>query len=321
MKKVSLIFMFFAFTITLFGQYKYIDKDYDCKLLDWHYRYIKNPNKLDTLLIRIECLVSRGQFNSGMKILDSLIKSNPNNGKLYAYKSTYLSQNNIFDTAYFAYQKKAVELNYFLGSSLYSLACNYYNYFNGCEAEKSPHHLSKVKKVELLNLAEINCLKAMSIDKSIKNFCLELLVMIKNKKAVINKTKIESLRFSNKFDTLLIISRLMDCGEFGGHLEYIKCYHAKNNLIAVFSQDELFCQGEQKPDKPPYGLYKKGEQKIDSVILKSYINHFNNIEEHPDMTTNAITSFWVFIDSNFYFQRDMSGNSKEYESLRDKIFK
>lgn len=256
-----------------------------------------------------------------MKILDSLIKSNLDNGKLYAYKASYFSQNNVFDTVYFAFQKEAIRLNYFLGSSLYNLACDYYNYIISCESEKSILHLSKDKKIELLNSAEINCLKAIPIDKSGKNRCLELLVMIKNKKAAITNTKIEPLKFTNKFDTLLIISQLMDCGEFGGHLEYIKCYHVKDNIVSVFYQDQPFCQGMEKSDKPLYNLYKKEQQNIDSTELKSYINHFNSIEEHPDMTTNAMTSFWIFMDTNLYFQRDWTGNSKEYELLRDKIFK
>jgi hypothetical protein len=318
MKKIIYILISITFSLPIFGQEQYINKNYDCNLLSWMKK--KGETELDLKLIKIECLIIRDQFESGMKILDSLIFANPTNGELCATKADYLSRNNRFDTTYISYQKQAIKLNYNLGYSIYHLGDYYYNFLMCCERDKSPLKLSKTQKLELLEFAELNFSKALLLNKKLKSNYLENLAKIKEKRAELTNIKIDELKFSNEFDTLLIISELMDCGEFGGHLEYIKCYHSKGNIVAIFSQDEPFCQNE-KPARPPDTSYKTGEQKIDSKILKSYIEHFKKIIKNPDVVTNAPTTFWIIQNSNIYFQRDWTGNSKEYETLRDKTFK
>jgi hypothetical protein len=276
---------------------------------------------LDTLLIEVECLVIRDRFSVGMKMLDSLIKDNPENGKLYYCKAFYYRDNNIYDTTYFSLLRKSIELNYQIGSSLGSFANFCFNFIVACEKPKSPIILSSLKKIEFLNISEGYCIKAIPLENRGKDSYLELLAMIKDKRNEISGIKTGELKFNNKFDTLTLVSQLMDCGEFGGHLEYIKFYHSNKNIVAEFSQDIPSCQNEMKPDNPPYKFYKKDPQKVDSTLIKSYIKHFVRINKRPDSSTNAPTSFWIMQDSNIYFVRDWTGNSKQYEKLRDKIFK
>jgi hypothetical protein len=320
MKKHFYLFILLICSLQIIGQNLDIDKNYDCNLLNNRYLYIENPTKIDSILLKIECLVIRGQFDNGMNMLDSLLKQNPDNGNLYYLKGHYYSDKNIFDTVYISYQKKAIELNYELHLCLYNLGNYYYNYLISCESGTSPIKLSNNQKLELLNSAEINYTKALSY-KEFKADALEAIYKTKEKRAFITNNKIPELTFTNQFDTLLIITQLRDCGEFGGHLEYIKCYHSNGNIVGIFSQDERFCDYKIKPNKPPYQLYKKGEQKASSEMLKLYVEHFKEIIPDPDIATNAPTAFWIIKDSNIYFQRDWTGNSKEYQKFRDTIFK
>lgn len=321
MRICFLILLFFTLSRTVQGQDQYIDKDYECKLLDCNYRYMKNPTKLDTLLIAVECLVIRDQFSQGMRKLDSLIQVYPENGKLYYYKAFYCRDNNIYDTTYFSLLRKSIDLNYQNGSSLGTFANFCYEFIVACEKPNSLTILPKTKKKELLNVTENYCLKAIQLDNAGKNSHLELLAMTKQKRNEISGIKTGDLKFSNDFDTLIFVSQLNDCGEFGGHLEYIKFYHIEKNIVGEFSQDVPYCQDEMQPDTPPYAAYKKGPEKVDSTSIKSYIKHLKNINKRPDAVTNAPTSFWVIQGENIYFVRDWTGNSKQYETLRDKIFK
>lgn len=320
MKLFFSILSIFATYNSSYGQREYIDKNYDCKLLTVWNPFFKNPSKIDTILLRVECYVIRDQFAYGINLLDSLIRTNPKEGKLFVLKAQYHYRHNIYDTVYFSCLREAINLNYDLGFSLGLTANLYYNYISATESPNSTFTLSNSKKNQLLELCEKNCLKSLPIYNERKDFILELLSLTKKKKADLNGQKIEELNLVSKFDTLTIVSQLMDCGEFGGHLEYIKCYHSNNDIVAEFSQDPPYCELGHKSENAPH-IFKTGLQKISLAQLDTYVKHFNSINPNPHRMTNAPTSFWVMKDSNIYYIRDWSGNSKEFESLRDATFK
>ena len=113
----------------------------------------------------------------------------------------------------------------------------------------------------------------------------------------------------------------MDCGEYGGHIEYINCFYQQGELKAIFWKDDPICQMEIPEEELIENDYKSDTQTISKEVLSQYLNHVLNIDKWPLMNTNAPTSFWIIKDDDPFFIRDWTGNSKEYEAFRDKIFK
>lgn len=132
--------------------------------------------------------------------------------------------------------------------------------------------------------------------------------------------ELKKLESSPKFDTLVIITLLRDCGEFGGHYEYIKCFYNKESLVGCFHQDPAECEYNLKPKNEIYNLYKKGNQLIDSTQLIQFLDYFKS-SEHTDMISNAPTEFWIIKNNIIYYRMRHFGHGDVYIAFRDKIFK
>lgn len=131
---------------------------------------------------------------------------------------------------------------------------------------------------------------------------------------------VKQLNFKSKFDTILIITLLRDCGEFGGHFEYIKCFYKKDTIFGSFHQDPPECEFNFKPEKAIFNSYKKGNQPIDSTQLVQYFEYFKKQEEN-DLMSNAPTEFWIISQNVVYYQIRHLGRGDVYIAFRDKIFR
>src|SRR6476661_10971394 len=114
--------------------------------------------------------------------------------------------------------------------------------------------------------------------------------------------ELQKLNFESKHDTLIIIAMLMDCGEFGGHFEYIKCYYLNNALVSSFYQEPPNCEYDEKPSKEIYSSYKKGNQQTDSVLLANYIEQFKKTADDDGAVSNAPVSLWIKKGNEVYYK-------------------
>jgi hypothetical protein len=299
----------------------YVSENYDCDLLNWRFEEIENPTTIDTVLVDVECLINRNQYDKGMGLLDSLIEKNHYNPDLYLLKAHFQERNNLFDTIYFNSYRIALELGADTGQTLYNLGALYYNYVIACNNSDSPVKVTASEKIDILNHAESVVKLAAYHDYKYLSYSYEFLSLSKEAKAEIMGEAIKPISLESKFDTLLLMSQLMDCGEFGGHIEYIKCYYQNEELKGVFWKDAPICEIEIPVVDKKQNDYKTDPQVISIKDLRQYLKHVLKIDKEPSSWTNAPTSFWVIRDNDPFFIRDWTGNCAEYESFRDKIFK
>ncbi|MGS2764802.1 hypothetical protein [Sinomicrobium sp. M5D2P9] len=73
-------------------------------------------------------------------------------------------------------------------------------------------------------------------------------------------------------DTLVLSARFADCGEFGGHKEYLKIYSDKEKRLCLFINKSIDCKKSYddyvKIDSTLFELTKKNEQSILEYLLE-----------------------------------------------------
>jgi hypothetical protein len=321
MKRIVLLIIASIFLNFNSSCQNFIDKDFDCGFLFERVEYNDSLTYIDTALIDVECYIMKNQYERGMKLLDSLIEKNKSNPELYLKKAYFQANHNIYDTAYFDNYRKAIEAGADTGNTLYNLGVYYFNYVMTFNEINSPYELKASEKINLINQAESLVKQSAIHDKKYLCYSYEILCLTKESKSEIMNTTLQPFSFDEKFDTLLIMSELKDCGEFGGHIEYIKCYYQQRKLKAEFWKDAPICEIEITKDRKTENDYKSEPQTISYKALSKYVNHVINIDKNPSSISNAPTSFWIIKDNEPFFIRDWTGNSIEYESFRDKIFK
>jgi hypothetical protein len=327
MKERVLILIAFLFLYCDSNSQSFIDENYNCEWLHWRFDEIDHPTSIDTTLIDVECLIIRNQYDKGINLLDSLIKKNGDNPELYLRKAYFQADKNIFDTLYFDNFRTALELGADTSQTLYNLGAYYFNFLVACGDSTSPLKLALSDKINLINRAEKVVERAATHDKEYLSYYYEFVSLSRAYKAELRNEDLEPFPVEEPFsveadfDTLLIMSELMDCGEFGGHIEYIKCYYDHEELKAIFWKDDPKCEIEIPKREIIENNYKRGPQSITKERLITYLSHVTSIDENPSMMTNAPTSFWIVKDNDPFFIRDWTGNSKEYETFRDEVFK
>ncbi len=126
----------------------------------------------------------------------------------------------------------------------------------------------------------------------------------------------------NSKDTLTIFSEVRDCGEFGGHNEYITITYDKN-FVATFKSDKP-CK---LPEMAVYSLDKIYKDKIDLTdqlqkYIVDYIKKFKNYKDNPDVQCNAPSGNYLkFRKDKTYLADDDCEWKKVFESFRDSLFK
>jgi hypothetical protein len=147
-------------------------------------------------------------------------------------------------------------------------------------------------------------------------------------------------------DTLILIGKIMECGEWGGHEEYIIICRRNQNLICWMGKGSSDCPkdffdrknrtfgfpkahriGENiEPEKtipPPEVVYDtiiiQDEQKS---LITNYFKEFGIISLKCDINSNAPTYYKIIYNlETIYNREDPSGHWKGFIDLRDKIFK
>lgn len=121
-------------------------------------------------------------------------------------------------------------------------------------------------------------------------------------------------------DTLKIWSNIMDCGEFGGHNEYIFIYQNKDKTFAKLKRDK-FCDPKSEINKPK-GKFKKSIELSSEFksSISNYVNKFNDFKATSGLFSNAPTDFWIKYKEEVYHFNDPSGRWKEFLILRDELF-
>ena len=139
-------------------------------------------------------------------------------------------------------------------------------------------------------------------------------------------TAIPRLKFSFEFnqlkstDTLIIASTIMDCGEFGGHNEYIYIYLLDSKIYAKLKRDKL-CDAESLKNNPKATFTEIVELQPNSQkTILDYINDFNVYVPEANVSSNAQTDFWIQFKNENYDLHDQTGRWKQFLIIRNRLF-
>lgn len=145
----------------------------------------------------------------------------------------------------------------------------------------------------------------------------------------------DSVKFSfdqlNDQDTLSISAFIADCGEFGGHKEFLKCYNTGDSYC-IQHYSEPACDNTlfNYPPEDKGRFSKVGEATISKPIelneqskglVINYLRDFSNLPRKTPMYTNAPTRYWVTFKEKKYYRYFGAGTWTEFIKLRDKLYK
>ncbi|MBC7000897.1 hypothetical protein [Cytophaga sp. FL35] len=107
-------------------------------------------------------------------------------------------------------------------------------------------------------------------------------------------------------DTLVLSARFADCGEFGGHKEYLKIYVADEKYICLFINKSIDCSQS-------YSKYTKIDTltyELNEINQKRVLDYLLKLTEVSMLQQDLITNF-----SNYYEIEQLSGYTKDFDIL------
>lgn len=132
--------------------------------------------------------------------------------------------------------------------------------------------------------------------------------------------KLESFSFEklNNNDSIILKGEIRDCGEFGGHNEFITCYKLGDRIGCKFYRGKSNCKSDLLVDQNDTTIKL---EKINPELIYSYLKKFNLFNGNLRGESNAPTEFYVRLNSEIIFMRDEHGRWNEFNKLRDELIK
>jgi hypothetical protein len=320
-----IIFLILTVPTFLIGQLKpvfiskHFDKEYDCN----YFAEINKPKTdIDKQRLYIRCLVyDHRNLSRAIFMLDSLngIYKNDN---LFNDKTSYLAFFKPYDTTYFSMQRQLIDKKYSIPYSFAQMGMYYMNYVAICSTDSSKTKLTTETKIRLLELSSYFFSKSLSGQSSVKEFSFIFLPDVLNELQSLKGVKLKKLSESKVSDSLIIIAHIPDCGEFGGHFEYIKFYKKNDSLSVQFTHDSTTCQSGFVPDKQ---IFTPARQKMlikDNILSRKFFKSIDTEKEKRG--SNAPLDIYVYLDNKFYEFSEWDGKSAtrdEYEAFKKDVFK
>jgi hypothetical protein len=150
-------------------------------------------------------------------------------------------------------------------------------------------------------------------------------ILLSNVTIVLGENSIDTIIFSfnsfNKGDTLNIKGYIADCGEFGGHYEFIKIYKYRSKVIATLLRNTPCRPGMDLLEGTPELLNTVSLNKTLKPLITDFIIKFNELVHSTDWDSNAPTDFEISYQNKKIYKRDQTGDWNEFIYLRNNLFK
>jgi hypothetical protein len=121
-------------------------------------------------------------------------------------------------------------------------------------------------------------------------------------------------------DTVVIAQKIMDCGEFGGHTEYITIYKTKKFVFAKLFQEPP-CKSDMIPVEYQEVVNLNSYQ---TNLITDYLNQFQNMDINNAVESNAPSVFTVTINTKKYLKKYPNSLPKLewmfFKNLRNALF-
>lgn len=133
-----------------------------------------------------------------------------------------------------------------------------------------------------------------------------------------DKLKEFSFEKLNINDSIILKGEIADCGEFGGHKEFIACYKLNDQVNCKFYREKPNCKIDELIGKNDTTIKL---DKINPELIYSYLKKFNSFKGNIRDESNAPTEFYVRLNGEIIFMRDELGRWDEFNKLRDELIK
>jgi hypothetical protein len=310
----KLIFIIIPFFIALFS---YAQNDFmnieDCYFFNDTININNYHNYIDSIgTLEFAYSIPAEKYN---QLVSCLLAFEPENPKLNFHKATLSESENINDTSFFKYYRKSIESDYMIGESYYNMGVFFINNLLKRKINDSLAIFDFRKKEQewYFNIAENYIWSSYNSGFKESVFAIGEIQNLKHEylnafKPIVNLDQ----------DTLIIITQVLDCGEFGGHIEKIELINNDDIYNAYFYSDSIYCRNEI-PRSSNVSKYNGKNVIISEDILIDFISAINSYEDKGGLT-NAPVEIAIISNDQILYKRIQNSRWPYYLEFRKRTF-
>jgi len=122
----------------------------------------------------------------------------------------------------------------------------------------------------------------------------------------------------NDKDSIVLIGYIADCGEFGGHKEFITIKKTFKGYSLIHRKEEP-CEPELKTREIPKFIIEMNDSIM--ILIRNYFLAFPRIgKDCNGAISNAPTEFWIETPEWKRYRTDECGHFKGFIKLRNELF-
>lgn len=122
-------------------------------------------------------------------------------------------------------------------------------------------------------------------------------------------------------DTLTLFTRYSECGEWGGHHEYLRIYRDED-LVVNYEIDSVYCGREIEITRFPSRTKQKRLTDSDIDVIEEYVKKVFKLSKKEQIYgSNANNGFYIIFRGQEYFYIDSFFVWDEFDIMVRKVFK
>lgn len=249
-----------------------------------------------------------------VQLLDCLLSFDSVNPELNFYKAGLFERNEINDTSFFRFYRVCINENFRKGDSYYNMGVFFINeLFSWKNDSLGMFGISRNEQEKYLNLAERYMWSSYKSGLKEATFVIGEIQNLKYAYLETAKPRIDLDQ-----DTLRIITKILDCGEFGGHIETIDLINSGEYYEANFFSDSIYCMNEMA--RPSINSKYNAKSEIISKDLLTLL--LNAIDSYEDVgaLTNAPVEISIVCNKKVLYQRIQDNRWPHFLEFRKKAF-
>lgn len=136
-----------------------------------------------------------------------------------------------------------------------------------------------------------------------------------------SKKRLPSVLSIGTGDTLTLFTRYSECGEWGGHHEYLRIYRDEV-LIVAHAIDSVYCGREVEIKRFPFQTRLKTLTDSDIDVIEEYMKKVVKLSKEEQIYgSNANNGFYIFFREREFFYIDSSFTWDEFARMKREVFR
>jgi len=315
MKRLSFLFITFFLAYFLNAQNESFNNG-DCNFFGENINNNNYQKYIDTIETSdVAHSLTEEEFH---QLIDCLYAIDSINPKLNFYKAICSENGNINDTSFFRYYRFCIDHGFMKGDAYYNMGCFFINMLFDWKENDSLvlFDYSREEQKKFFNLAEEYYWRSYKSGLKEAVFGIGDIQDLKSDYLKVPKPEINLNQ-----DSIIILTKIRDCGEFGGHFETIYLTNKDDAYNAHFLSDSVYCFIETKTIIPSLNSKYNGvNELISKGLLLNLINDINSYSNDYGALTNAPVQIAIISNEQVLYQRIQNSRWSKYLEFRQKAF-